>query len=310
MTRIDLPGRTLLLVAGMPGAGKSTLLAGLPAAPGWSCSTRRPTGRPCAGCCPGCPTPGTGRWCTCGTGSRCCSPRCPTQPTLVVHLPATDERTRAAVARWPGSPAGPRTCVAARRPGEARRGQSPAAGWCPQASFAAHAEQAARDHARRCWPARPRRLGHRHRARPAAARAGLHLHTEPGTARLSGRPHRCRHTRPWRATSRRGSPSSMIVELGAAGGRAVRRLRAAGAAAARPARRPAGAAAAHRRRPHRGAPALVRRPAPASTPTSPTRTAPRCARCSPASTSGSACSRCTTSASSAVRAVRSRDRQR
>jgi predicted kinase len=31
--RIAVPGRTLLLVAGMPGAGKSTLLAGLPAGP-------------------------------------------------------------------------------------------------------------------------------------------------------------------------------------------------------------------------------------------------------------------------------------
>src|SRR5918996_2483226 len=32
--RLALPGRTLLLVAGMPGAGKSTLLASLPAADG------------------------------------------------------------------------------------------------------------------------------------------------------------------------------------------------------------------------------------------------------------------------------------
>jgi predicted kinase len=32
--RVRLPGRTLLLVAGMPGAGKSTLLAGVPPRPG------------------------------------------------------------------------------------------------------------------------------------------------------------------------------------------------------------------------------------------------------------------------------------
>jgi AAA domain len=32
--RLGLPGRTLLLVAGIPGAGKSTLLAGLPRSPG------------------------------------------------------------------------------------------------------------------------------------------------------------------------------------------------------------------------------------------------------------------------------------
>jgi hypothetical protein len=32
--RLALPGRTLLLVAGMPGAGKSTLLAGMPRVPG------------------------------------------------------------------------------------------------------------------------------------------------------------------------------------------------------------------------------------------------------------------------------------
>lgn len=96
--RLALPGRTLLLVAGLPGAGKSTLLGRLPAAPGVVVLDSERQRAALA------------RW----------RPRLPYRagrpllhllhrlavlraalsaaPTVVVHLPATRASTRAAVA--------------------------------------------------------------------------------------------------------------------------------------------------------------------------------------------------------------------
>jgi hypothetical protein len=67
------------------------------------------------------------------------------EPTLVVHLPATDERTRTAVARLArltGRSA--HLLWLHTEPDEARRGQFARGRVVPKASFTAHAEQAAR----------------------------------------------------------------------------------------------------------------------------------------------------------------------
>jgi predicted kinase len=97
--QLALPGRTLLLVAGLPGAGKSTLLTSMPRTPGvvvLDSDSRRAT---LARLLPGVPY----RWyrgvvhlwhrlailAAAASGA----------PTVVVHLPATAVTTRVAVAR-------------------------------------------------------------------------------------------------------------------------------------------------------------------------------------------------------------------
>ncbi len=148
MTRIELPGRTLLLVAGMPGAGKSRLLAGLAAAHGagsaelvvldseaYRVALRRAL--------PGVPyswyRPLVHLWHRLAVLLAAWSQA----PTLVVHLPATDERTRTTVARL--------AAVTGRSahllwldvdPVEARRGQEDRGRVVPEPSFAAHAGRA------------------------------------------------------------------------------------------------------------------------------------------------------------------------
>jgi AAA domain len=145
MRRIDLPGRTLLLVAGMPGAGKSTLLAGLAPAPGLTVLDSESYRDARSRLLPGLPyawyRPLVHLWHRLAVLLAALSD----EPTLVVHLPATDERTRTAVARlarltgrsahllWLHS-----------EPDEARRGQFARGRVVPQASFSAHAQRAAR----------------------------------------------------------------------------------------------------------------------------------------------------------------------
>ncbi len=143
--RLAVPGRTLLLVAGMPGAGKSTLLASLPATAGLTVldsDFQRAALRPVAGMVPY-------AWQrpvvhllhrTAVVGAAVSA-----TPTVVVHLPATQPGTRAAVARL---------AAATRRDAhllwlqadalEARRGQYERGRVVPEASFCAHALHAER----------------------------------------------------------------------------------------------------------------------------------------------------------------------
>jgi predicted kinase len=142
--RLALPGRTLLLVAGMPGAGKSTLLAGLPEGPGLAvldseahrCALRRVLGRlPYAWY-----RPLVHLLHRLAVVAAAVS----TTPTVVVHLPATDDRTRAVVARLAAATG--RTAhllwlhVDA---ADARQGQRERGRVVPETSFAGHAERAA-----------------------------------------------------------------------------------------------------------------------------------------------------------------------
>ncbi len=141
---LTLPGRTLLLVAGMPGAGKSTLLAGLPARPGQVVLDSDAYRAALARVLPGVPyaayRPLVHLWHRLAVVVAAFS----TAPTVVVHLPATDASTRAAVARLATS-----TGRAAHLlwlhvdAEEARRGQVERGRVVPEASFAAHAARAA-----------------------------------------------------------------------------------------------------------------------------------------------------------------------
>lgn len=141
---IGLPGRTLLLVAGMPGAGKSTLLGGLPDGPGLAVldsethrsALRRALGRlPYAWYRPLVHLVHRLAVLAAAVSST---------PTVVVHLPATDDRTRAVVARLAAATG--RTAhllwlhvdAADARQGQCERGRV-----VPETSFAGHAERAA-----------------------------------------------------------------------------------------------------------------------------------------------------------------------
>jgi ABC-type glutathione transport system ATPase component len=141
--RLALPGRTLLLVAGMPGAGKSTLLASLPPSDALAVldsERQRAALRPLARGVPyGWQRPVVHLLHRSAVVVAAAS----TTPTVVVHLPATKPRTRAAVARL---------AAATRRSAhllwlqvgvdEARRGQRERGRVVPEASFSAHARQA------------------------------------------------------------------------------------------------------------------------------------------------------------------------
>jgi energy-coupling factor transporter ATP-binding protein EcfA2 len=188
MTRIQLPGRTLLLVAGMPGAGKSTLLAGLAGAgaaglvvldsEAYRVALRRAL--------PGVPyawyRPLVHLWhrlaVLMAAGSQA--------PTMLVHLPATDQRTRAAIARL---------AAATRRsahllwldvdPVEARRGQLDRGRVVPESSFAAHAGQAVSSSAALRTGPPPAGWAGVTVIDRAAARSGLDLRTGSLTAQNS-----------------------------------------------------------------------------------------------------------------------------
>lgn len=143
--RLALPGRTLLLVAGMPGAGKSTLLAGLPPRAGVLVLDSDAYRVALRGVLPGVPyaayRPLVHLWHRLAVLVAACS----TAPTVVVHLPATDPGTRAAVARLAALTGRAAHLLWLRvDPAEARRGQRARGRVVPDASFAAHAARAAR----------------------------------------------------------------------------------------------------------------------------------------------------------------------
>lgn len=142
---IAVRGRALLLVAGVPGAGKSTLLASLPPDPrvavldsdAQRAALRRALPR--------------ARyrhyralvhmWHRAAVVVAAAS----AVPVVVVHLPATDPGTRAAVARLAALTGRSAHLVwFTVDPGEARRGQHERGRLVPDASFARHAAAAAR----------------------------------------------------------------------------------------------------------------------------------------------------------------------
>jgi predicted kinase len=143
--RLALPGRTLLLVAGMPGAGKSTLLADLPAHPAVvaidSQAYRGPFRRVLPAWLPYAAYRPLVHLVHRLAVVRAAFSR---TPTVVVHLPATDPSTRAVVARL--------AAITGRQahllwlhvdPDDARRGQHVRGRVVPSRSFARHAAQAA-----------------------------------------------------------------------------------------------------------------------------------------------------------------------
>jgi hypothetical protein len=142
--RLAVGDRALVLVAGMPGAGKSTLLAGLPADDRVSVHDSEGPRTALHRLLPGVPYGGY-RWLVhlahrAGAVAAAAS----RVPVVVLHLPATDPGTRAAVARL---------AALTRRsahllwlevdPGIARRGQRDRGRVVPGRSFARHAAAAA-----------------------------------------------------------------------------------------------------------------------------------------------------------------------
>lgn len=143
--RLAVPGRTLLLVAGMPGAGKSTLLASLPAAHGLTVldsEAQRAALQPVVR---GVPY----AWLrpvvhllhrTAVIGAAVSA-----TPTVVVHLPATQPRTRAAMARLAAATGRDAHLLWLQAdPEEARRGQYARGRVVQESSFRAHARRAER----------------------------------------------------------------------------------------------------------------------------------------------------------------------
>ena len=178
MTRIDLPGRTLLLVAGMPGAGKSTLLAGLPARDGLLVLDSEQQRDAVRRALPGVPYAWYRPLVHLLHRFAVLVAAFSETPTVVVHLPATDERIRLAVARLAAlSGRSAHLLWLHADPDEALRGQIGRGRVVPPPSFAAHAEHAAATTAAL--------LGDREHPGWAsvtvldrvAARAGLHLDT-------------------------------------------------------------------------------------------------------------------------------------
>jgi predicted kinase len=180
--RLAVPGRTLLLVAGMPGAGKSTLLASLPAADGLTVldsEAQRAALRPVAH---GVPYAWQRPVVHLLHRTAVVAAAVSATPTVVVHLPATQPGTRAAVARL--------AAVTARAAHllwlqvdaeEARRGQHERGRVVPESSFCAHARRAAATAARLISEPPPGWQTVTVIDR-AAARGGLRLDTGPAYA--------------------------------------------------------------------------------------------------------------------------------
>lgn len=141
--RLALPGRTLLLVAGIPGAGKSTLLAGLPDDPCRAVldsETQRVALRRVAGVLPyAWYRPLVHLLHRLAVLAAAVS----ATPTVVVHLPATDRRTRAVVARLATvTRRGAHLLWMQVDPADARRSQCERGRVVPERSFAGHARRA------------------------------------------------------------------------------------------------------------------------------------------------------------------------
>lgn len=180
--RLALPGRTLLLVAGMPGAGKSTLLASLPAAEGLTVLDSEAQRAVLRRIISGVPYAWQRPVVHLLHRTAVVGAALSATPTVVVHLPATQPGIRAAVARL---------AALTRRDahllwlkvdaGEARRGQYARGRVVQEASFCAHARRAERTAAELIGgpPAGWRSITVLDRA---AARGGLRLDTGPAPA--------------------------------------------------------------------------------------------------------------------------------
>ncbi|MEJ3658786.1 AAA family ATPase [Actinomycetes bacterium KLBMP 9759] len=141
--RFVLPGRSLLLVAGMPGAGKSTLLAGLPDRDGQvvlDSDTYREALHKALHPLPyGWYRPLVHLWHRVAVVRNAGS----AVPTVIVHLPATDPRMRAAVARLAAMTGRSAHLLWLHvDPAEARTGQRERGRVVPESSMAGHAERA------------------------------------------------------------------------------------------------------------------------------------------------------------------------
>jgi predicted kinase len=174
---VRLPGRTLLLVAGMPGAGKSTLLARLPRRPGMvvldSDAHRVALARRFPGLAYRRYRPLVHLLHRVAVLRAACS----SVPTVVVHLPATAASTRTAVALLAAATGRAAHLVWLHvDPAEALGGQRDRGRVVPTGSFAGHARRAL---ASRHQLARGRPRGFRGVALldRASARVGLVLDT-------------------------------------------------------------------------------------------------------------------------------------
>jgi predicted kinase len=186
--RLALPGRTLLLVAGMPGAGKSTLLATLPAAAGLAVldsEAQRAALQPFARAVPySWQRPLVHLLHRAAVVASAVS----ATPTVVVHLPATQHRTRAAMARLAALTGRSAHLLWLQvDPEDARRGQYERGRVVRESSFSAHARRAARTAAelRGAPPSEWQSVTVLDRS---AARGGLRLETESTTATRAGEP--------------------------------------------------------------------------------------------------------------------------
>ncbi|WP_308257998.1 AAA family ATPase [Pseudonocardia lacus] len=180
MTTLALSGRSLLLVAGMPGAGKSTLLRDLPSRPGLrvlDSDTYRSRMAAVTGPVPyAWYRPVVHAWHRLSVLAAAAS----SARVVVVHLPATAQRTRAAVAGLAALTGRDAHLVWLHvEPEEALRGQRQRGRVVPSASFLGHARRAATTTARL-------RAGADHGGwrsvtvlDRAAARDGLRLATAP-----------------------------------------------------------------------------------------------------------------------------------
>jgi AAA domain len=141
--RLALPGRTLLLVAGMPGAGKSTLLARLPRTPGLAVLDSEEHRAALALRFPGVPYVRYRPLVHLRHRLAVVRAAGSDAPTVVVHLPATSAVTRTAVALLAAltGRAAHLLWLDVERD-EALRGQRDRGRTVPSRSFAGHARRA------------------------------------------------------------------------------------------------------------------------------------------------------------------------
>jgi predicted kinase len=178
---VALPGRTLLLVAGMPGAGKSTLLAGLPERDGvvvLDSDAQREAVRRAPGV-RSVPYAWYRPLVHLLHRIALVAAAISFAPTVIVHLPATDARTRAVVA-WLAAVTGRTAHLLWLHvdPEEARRGQQERGRLVRATSFAGHAQRAEASAAElRGGP--PRGWASATVVERATVRGGLRLDTRP-----------------------------------------------------------------------------------------------------------------------------------
>jgi predicted kinase len=183
VTTLALPDRALLLVAGMPGAGKSTLLRGVAQRPGLrilDSDTYRSRMAAVMGAVPYARyRPVVHAWHRLAVVVAAVSGA----PTVVVHLPATDPRMRAAVAALAVlTGRAPHLVWLHVDPEDALRGQRERGRVVPGSSFLGHARRAAATTAALRAGEGVRRWRSVTVLDRDAARDGLHLDTRPDTA--------------------------------------------------------------------------------------------------------------------------------